>query len=72
MPVDLPLEEMTFPDKLQLLEALWNDLSRRPDKLPSPDWHKDVLEERRQRVQSGEDTFADWETAKQDIRKRIS
>ncbi|MEO7319969.1 MAG: addiction module protein [Chthoniobacteraceae bacterium] len=72
MPVDLPLEEMTLPDKLQLLEVLWNDLSRKPEKLPSPDWHKDVLEERRQRVQSGEETFSDWETAKQDIRKRIS
>ena len=63
---------MSFPDKLELLEALWDDLSRRPDKLRSPEWHKDVLDERRQRVQSGEERFSDWEAAKQDIRKRIS
>ncbi|HYR58880.1 MAG TPA: addiction module protein [Chthoniobacteraceae bacterium] len=72
MSVDLPLQEMSFPDKLELLEALWDDLSRRPDKLRSPEWHKDVLDERRQRVQSGEERFSDWEAAKQDIRKRIS
>ena len=72
MPVELPLQEMSLPDKLELLEALWDDLSRRPDKLPSPEWHKDVLEERRQRVQAGLETFSDWETAKQDIRRRIS
>ena len=72
MPVELPLQEMSFPDKLQLLETLWDELSRSPDKLPSPAWHKDVLEERRRRVQSGLETFSDWETAKQDIRRRIS
>ena len=72
MPVDLPLDEMSFPDKLELLEALWDDLSRRPDRLQSSEWHKDVLDERRRRVQSGEETFSDWEAAKQDIRQRIS
>ena len=72
MPVDLPLQTMSFPDKLELLEALWNDLSREPDKLQSPEWHGEVLEGRRRSVQSGEDTYSDWETAKQDIRRRIS
>ena len=72
MPVDLPLREMSFPDKLQLLETLWDELSRSPDELPSPEWHKDVLDERRRRVQAGEETFSDWESAKQDIRRRIS
>ena len=72
MPVALPLGEMSFPDKLELLEALWDDLSRRPDRLQSPEWHKDVLDERRRRVRSGEETFSDWEAAKQDISQRIS
>ena len=71
MPVDLPLQKMSFPDKLELLEALWDDLSRDPAKLQSPEWHKEVLDERRRKVQSGEDTYSDWETAKQDIRRRI-
>jgi hypothetical protein len=72
MPIDLPLQEMSFPDKMELLEALWEDLSKSPDKLQSPEWHMDVLEERRHRAQSGEDTFSDWEVAKLDIRQRIS
>jgi len=72
MPTDISLQAMSLPEKMALLEALWEDLSKSPDKLQSPDWHKDVLEERRRRVQSGEDTFSDWEDAKRDIRKRIS
>ena len=72
MPVDLPLHQMTLPSKMELLEALWDDLSRSPDQLESPEWHKDILEERRQRLQSGEEVVSDWEAAKQDIRRRVS
>ena len=57
---------------MELLEALWENLSRSPDKLQSPEWHKDVLAERRHRAQSGQETYSDWEAAKGDIRKRIS
>ena len=63
---------MSLPEKLELFETLWDDLSRQPQQLQSPEWHKDVLEDRRQNVQSGDETFSDWEDAKKEIRKRIS
>ena len=72
MTVALPLHEMSLPEKLELFETLWDDLSRQPQQLQSPEWHKDVLEDRRQNVQSGDETFSDWEDAKKEIRKRIS
>ena len=72
MPVEVLLHEMTLPSKMELLEALWDDLSRAPDQLESPEWHKDILEDRRRGLQSGEETLTDWEAAKQDIRRRVS
>lgn len=72
MPVDLPLHEMSLPQKLELMEALWDELSRNPVDLPSPEWHQEILDERRRRVQSGEEAFSDWEAAKEDIRRRTS
>ena len=72
MPVTLPINEMTVPEKLQLMEALWADLSRDPESLESPDWHRDVLDEREHRITSGQAGFSDWEQAKSDIRKRVS
>ena len=38
----------------------------------SPEWHREVLEERERRIASGEARFSDWEQAKADIRKRVS
>jgi hypothetical protein len=71
MSVAVPLQDMTIAEKLQLMEALWADLSRQ-NAVESPDWHREVLEERERRIASGETHFVDWEQAKADIRKRVS
>jgi hypothetical protein len=68
----LPLDEMTVAEKLQLMEVLWEDLSKNPADLPSPEWHKEVLDECCRKAESGEEQFIDWEKAKQEILKRTS
>ncbi len=72
MPFNLPLKEMTIQEKLAAMESLWEDLARTPDAIESPGWHKDILDERRQRVAEGHSRFIDWETAKAEIRKKLS
>lgn len=72
MTVTLPLNEMTVSEKLQLMEALWADLSRDPDTLESPEWHREILDERERRIAAGEARFSEWEQAKADMRKRVS
>jgi hypothetical protein len=62
---------MTLADKLEAMEALWADISRRPTDLPSPDWHKDILDERRRLVAEGKLKFLDWNTAMADLRKEL-
>jgi putative addiction module component (TIGR02574 family) len=71
MAIKIPLGEMTVAEKLQLMEELWEDLSREPDTIPSPDWHGDVLREREAEVRAGRGKFIDWEQAKAEIRRLI-
>jgi hypothetical protein len=71
MPIDLHLEKMTLADKLEAMELLWADISRQPADLPSPDWHKDVLDERRRLVAAGKLKFLDWDTAIAELRKEL-
>ena len=63
---------MTLEEKLAAMESLWEDLARSPEAVESPAWHKEVLDERRQRVADGKARFVDWEQAKAEIRKKIS
>lgn len=55
---------MTTVDKLETMEALWEDLRKNADSLASPDWHKKILKDREQAIKEGKDTFLDWKEAK--------
>jgi hypothetical protein len=62
----------TFKEKLALMELLWEDLARTPEAIESPAWHKTTLDERHQRLNEGKSSFNDWETAKANIRNKLS
>ena len=68
MTVELPLETMTVAEKIQLLERIWDDLCRESGDVQSPDWHREVLEERQRRLESGEATISGWSDAKTRLR----
>ena len=71
MSIHLPLDKMTLADKLEAMELLWADISKQAADLPSPDWHKDILNERRRLVAAGKLKFLDWATAIDDLRRDL-
>ena len=71
MSIKLPLHEMTIQEKLAVMESLWEDLSRSPHAFESPEWHKEILDQRRQKIAEGSARFVDWEAAKAEIRDKL-
>jgi hypothetical protein len=69
--MNLPLKDMTLQEKLVAMELLWEDLASSPESIESPAWHKDTLDKRRPRIAEGKAQFVDWETAKNEIRKKL-
>lgn len=67
----LPIETLTIAEKLLLMERLWDDLSRRPSDVPSPEWHGHVLSERSAALAEGRTAFVEWEAAKKRLRERL-
>ncbi len=63
----ITLDKMTVPEKLQLMEALWADLSRHEADVELPAWHGQVLRETGQRAADGKENAVDWETAKREL-----
>ena len=62
-------ENLSRSEKLQLIEQLWDELSRNPDDVPSPAWHADALREAENTVANGDAGFQDWEQAKERLRQ---
>lgn len=72
MSFNLPLKDMSLQEKLAAMKSLWEELARTPEAIESPARHKDILDERRQRLTEGQSRFIDWETAEADIRNKLS
>ena len=53
------INRMSITERLQAMDQLWDSLNRCGDEVPSPDWHQDVLADRKARAQSGEAKFSD-------------
>jgi len=72
MPISLPLQAMSVEEKLQVMEAIWDDLSRHADRMQPPPWHGKVLNALEAAIERGEETFDEWEAAKQRIRNNLA
>ena len=71
MSITIPLEKMSIEEKIQTMESLWDDLCKNAAGVPSPSWHKEVLDAREEGITRGDDKFIDWDTARKNIRKEI-
>lgn len=70
--VDLSVSELTLGQKLNLMEAIWDDLTKDDKILESPDWHETILKDREQALSSGKITVSDWKEAKDRIERNVS
>lgn len=52
-------------DKLRLMEAIWEDLSRTETDIESPNWYFDELSQTKRRLED----VLDWEEAKKKLRE---
>lgn len=61
------IEKMTIPERLRTMEALWDALCHDKTEPNSPQWHADVLADRRRKIDSGEAKFVSIDEAKRRI-----
>lgn len=72
MSTTLPLDKMSVQEKIEAMESLWDDLCRKAEGVSSPPWHEDVLAERDAMHRRGDEEFEDWDSAKTNIKNKIS
>ena len=61
------IHQLPLREKLLVMEAIWDDISREEQNLEVPQWHKEVLDERELLLAERKAQFVDWEDAKRQI-----
>ena len=51
------IDKMSVAERLQAIEQLWDAICRDAKDFASPDWHREVLAERKLRAERGESRF---------------
>ena len=61
------LETLSVPERVQLVEDLWDSIARSNAEIPIPQWQKKELTRRKQNYLRNPDSGRTWEEVKQDI-----
>jgi putative addiction module component (TIGR02574 family) len=61
------IHQLPLSEKLQIMEAIWEDLRSQADALPVPDWHKNLLDARLKAVEEGRESVLDWDEVKHSL-----
>ena len=69
---EFPITQLSFTQKLDLMEKLWADMIGSEKKLESPAWHEAVLNDRKVALDAGKITVSSWDEAKERIKKNVS
>jgi putative addiction module component (TIGR02574 family) len=61
------LETLPVPERVQLVEDLWDSIARSNAEMPIPQWQKDELDRRKTNYLRNPDSGRTWDQVKQDI-----
>ncbi len=64
----LEIKKLSIFDRLQIMESLWDSLIEENLELDSPEWHKNILEARKEKIKNGNAEFISLDELK-DSRK---
>lgn len=64
------LLELSVPDKLDVLERLWDSITADPRQVAIPEWHLEELDRREEELRRNPQLGKDWEAVKQRLQNR--
>lgn len=68
----LNIANLSRSEKLQMMEAIWEDLTRDVVPLPAPSWHIEALQQAERAYTENRARFVSWNVAKQILRDKPS
>ncbi len=67
----LKLNKMSVSEKLHVINQIWESLEPDSEKVPSPEWHKNILSNRIEKVKNGTAKFKSFDIVKQELQSKF-
>ena len=63
-------DDLDVEQQIDYVQALWDRIAAREDRVPVPDWHREVIDERLADLEANPDAGRPWDEVKRDLSKR--
>jgi putative addiction module component (TIGR02574 family) len=63
-------DELEIGKQIDYVQALWDRIAAKDDRVPVPDWHREVLDERLADLEANPEASRPWEDVKADLLKQ--
>lgn len=68
--LQIALEKMTIAEKMDIVDRIMDDLSRNSSSVPEIGWHGNILKQRAENLENGNDRFISLDEAEARIREK--
>ena len=63
-------DELSIDEQIEYVQALWDRIAAKPDRVPVPDWHLDIIDERLRDLDAHPDAGRRWDDVKADLLRK--
>lgn len=76
MASNLPLpppgfDDLSPDDQIDYVQSLWDRIAARPDQVPVPNWHRQVIRQRMAEQEASPSEGRPWEEVRDEIRDQL-
>jgi len=65
-------DSLSVDEQIDYVQSLWDQIAARPEDVPIPDWHREILAERLAAHHANQDQGKDWEEFEKDLSAELS
>jgi len=73
-PLTLPppgFDELPVEEQIEYVQALWDRIAATPDRVPVPDWHLKLIDERRDDLDAKPDDSVAWDEVRDELDAKL-
>lgn len=72
VPIPPPgFDDLSVEGKLDYVQLLWDRIAAKPDEIPVPDWHRQLLDERLAAYEASPHEGRPWQEVRDELLRRL-
>jgi putative addiction module component (TIGR02574 family) len=64
-------DELSPQEKLDYVQSLWDRIFAKPEEIPVPGWHLQLLDERLAEYEADPEAGSSWEEVREDLSRKL-